>query len=184
MRNLKEINKKRQTDSKNIWRPSPGKNWNKTYGYQNLEERLAVEFERAKRYDRPLSLVVIDLDNVELVQNTRGDQFAEFIFEECMKLFKQSTRKVDIVCKDAGERLVVILPETDREKSVVPAERIRHIIEVHKFELGDQSLQTTVSIGISSFPEDASSEDDLIAHAVFALCEAKQRGGNCVVQCR
>ena len=135
-----------------------------------FNELIKIEFNRIKRTPSFLSLLMLDIDNFKNYNDTQGHQAGDILLKDAAKVFKNSVRTVDIVCRYGGEEFVVILPYTDKKGAQVIAERLRMQTGLY--------LPTTVSIGVSTAPEDADEITQLIEKADNALYQAKKSGKN------
>ncbi|MDD4939064.1 MAG: sensor domain-containing diguanylate cyclase [Candidatus Omnitrophica bacterium] len=150
--------------------------WNHGY-FQYL---LQSELEKAKVTKKPLTLIMIDIDNFKVYNDALGHQSGDKILKALATLIKNQSRKMDYVCRYGGEEFTVILPQTDKKESFLIAERLRSDIEKFPF-LNEEMLpdnKLTVSIGISSYPEDCLTPADLVSLTDKALYTAKQKGKN------
>ncbi len=150
--------------------------WNHGY-FQYL---LQTEIEKAKATKTPLSLIMLDIDNFKIYNDSLGHQAGDKILKELATLLKQQSRKMDYVCRYGGEEFTIILPQTDKKESFLIAERLRMDIEKHAF-VREEILprkKLTISLGLTTFPEDGQSPSDLIASSDKALYGAKQKGKN------
>jgi diguanylate cyclase (GGDEF)-like protein len=146
-----------------------------------FNKRIQYEFQRAGRYDKPLALLILDIDHFKNINDTFGHPFGDEVLREIAKLLLDSVREVDIVARYGGEEIVVAMPETDQENALVVAERIRSVIESHTISKGQQKASVTVSLGLAVCPADCiSSVDDLLKAADDALYLAKKDGRNCI----
>lgn len=152
-----------------------------------FNRRIFEEFTRAKRYDHPLSLLMIDIDNFKMVNDTHGHQAGDKVLKAVAQSAVRCTRnQIDTMARYGGEEFAVILPETDGEGALQFAERIRQGVEsmvtpVTSKKDGPINLRVEVSIGVATFPEHAKSHGDLIFAADNALYSAKEGGRNLVV---
>ena len=153
--------------------------WN--YRYMNM--RLAQEVERAIRFSRALSVLVIDIDHFKQINDRFGHQRGDAILAELANRAVSETRgQVDTVARYGGEEFVLILPETPLEGGLVVADKIRESIATKPFGAsGEEPITVTVSIGVSCFPKHGTKPQMLIRAADQALYEAKGRGRNRVV---
>ena len=153
--------------------------WN--YRYMNM--RLAQEVERAIRFSRALSVLVIDIDHFKQINDRFGHQRGDAILAELANRAVSETRgQVDTVARYGGEEFVLILPETPLEGGLVVAEKIRDSIASSPFGAsGEEPITVTVSIGVACFPNHGTKPQMLIRAADQALYEAKGRGRNRVV---
>jgi len=150
--------------------------WNHGY-FQYL---LQSELEKAKITQCPLSLIVLDIDNFKIYNDTLGHQSGDKILKTLATLIKNQSRKMDYVCRYGGEEFTIILPETQKKEAFLIAERLRMDIERHAFVNEEimPNKKLTASMGLSSFPEDGFSPSELISHSDKALYAAKQKGKN------
>ncbi len=140
---------------------------------------LDKEFQRTKRFNAPLSLVMIDIDNFKAVNDNYGHQFGDVILQEVADLVRKSVRSIDLAARYGGEEFAVILPETDEEGARVFAERLRIKIAQAKYCYQETVLPVTVSMGIATFPRHkAENKDQLIRFADRALYYSKATGKN------
>lgn len=153
------------------------------FNHRHFYSRAEIEFERAKRYNEPFSLLMLDVDNFKHYNDKYGHPSGDKLLETIGSLIRTHTRSSDIACRYGGEEFAILLPETDKSHAVMAAEKIRRIIQSHEFPhrktqpLGD----ITVSIGVASYPADEKGVkkiSELIEKADNALYEAKNRGKN------
>jgi len=148
--------------------------WN--HGY--FQYMLQAELEKAKATQAPLSLVMLDIDDFKVYNDTLGHQAGDKILKELALLLKNQSRKMDYVCRYGGEEFTIILPLTDEKEAFMIAERLRENIKRHSF-IHEEILpnkKLTVSLGLSSFPKNGSLPSDLIRSSDKALYEAKHKG--------
>lgn len=143
---------------------------------RSLQATVAVEFYRARRYGRPLTLLLIDVDNFKAVNNRYGHPAGDVVLWEVSQVIRRSLRATDVVGRWGGEEYLVILPETTGEGGAEVAERIRGAIERHQFTAGPG--HQTVSIGVAADADDIRSSDALVGAADQALYGAKSHGPN------
>lgn len=135
------------------------------------------EFQRAQRYGSTFSLILVDVDFFKAVNDSFGHHVGDNILIEMAKLLKASIRTSDIIGRWGGEEFLIICPNTTSNETSLLAEKIRHKIEMHSFNLIGQK---TCSFGVSEFKID-DKEDDIFQRADAALYKAKQNGRNRVV---
>ena len=145
-----------------------------------LTIRLVAELERVRRYNSPLTMLMVDLDHFKRVNDTYGHLVGDEVLRGISEILQRSVRTVDMVARYGGEEFVVVLPETGEQGAVVFAERIRERVEEHRFDAQrSEGAKVTVSIGVSSFPAPhVETAEDLFARADAALYRAKERGRN------
>jgi len=149
-----------------------------------FEENLTIEFRRALRYQRDLSLLLLDIDHFKKVNDTWGHQQGDAVLEAIGGLLKGSFRDLDSVCRYGGEELCAILPETVGEAARSKAEYLRRKIEELEVPLctdATKSMKITVSIGVAYVSKTTLSEDQLLREADQALYECKSSGRNRVI---
>ncbi len=136
------------------------------------------EFLRATRYDRPSSLVVIDIDNFKDINDRYGHPAGDAVLVSIASACMATMRRSDIFGRVSGGQFGLLLPETDGEEAQDAAERIRRMIEGTIVETDRAALRTTVSCGIAPIPALAEGVATWLAEADIALYEAKQFGRN------
>ncbi len=147
-----------------------------------LTQALTRELEVARRYKRPFSLMLVDIDHFKKVNDTVGHTAGDLALQHLVEKISASLRQIDEVFRYGGEEFVVLLAQTDKESAMLVAERIRESLVNAPLVLNDTPLKLTVSIGVSSYRRD-DSEDCLFNRADRALYQAKRSGRNCVVCC-
>lgn len=148
--------------------------YNRRYFQQALERELS----RAKRYGTDLSIAMFDIDHFKKINDVYGHQFGDKILVEISDIARNSFRRTDYVTRYGGEEFVLILPETNIEKALIPIERLRKRIEDENFVYGDCFVKATISVGIANLTSDIKSDRDLIKKADTALYTAKENGRN------
>lgn len=152
------------------------------YNYRYFRTVLVQEFKRAKRYERPITILMMDIDSFKMYNDSYGHQQGDYVLRKIAELIRNAVRDVDLVMRYGGEEFVAVLPETTLQDGMVIAERIRQNIADFPFE--NQETQPhgiiSVSIGVAGFPRDADSDVELIQHADDALYAAKKTRSNCV----
>ena len=150
--------------------------WNHGYFQYLLQE----EMERAKATKTPLSLMMIDIDDFKIYNDTQGHQTGDKILKDLALFLKNHSRKMDLVCRYGGEEFTVILPQTDSDEAFLIAERIRQDVEKQYF-FHEEILpgkRLTVSIGMATYPEDGAAPSELVSYSDKTLYEAKHKGKN------
>lgn len=146
-------------------------------GYMAIQ--FQKEFDRSRRYERPLSILMIDLDNFKKINDTYGHQTGDQTLEAVARILSSRSRIHDICARYGGEEFAVLLPETDVEGAMVIAERLRKAIEEHEFVTRGPRIRCTVSIGVAHLGgESDSTMEGMIAAADKALLQAKRDGKN------
>ncbi len=150
------------------------------YNHNYFYKRLAEEFSRASRYDSPLSLIMMDIDDFKQINDLYGHRVGDVVLQQIAGLLKDSVRKADIVARYGGEEFAAILPSTSIEGAIEEAERIRERLERHSFDEIPQK-KITISIGIAAYDKKTVMNlGQFVNMADRALYEAKKCGKNCV----
>lgn len=147
------------------------------YHHKYFMMRLREEMERAKRYQRGLSLLMLDIDYFKTINDVCGHLAGDKVLVGLANLIKGNGRNVDVVARYGGEEFAVILPDTNQEGAWTMAKRLRERAESTAF---DGNLKITVSIGVASLesPLKKIEPEDLVATADKALYQAKKNGRN------
>jgi|GEM_PF-439923 len=149
------------------------------YNHRHLQDFLTKEFERARRYARPLSFIMGDIDHFKSVNDTYGHEMGDLVLKEIAKLLILSVREVDLVARYGGEEFAIVLPETPIESASNTAERLRVRVEKNRIKTPKGNLQVTLSLGISCLNGlNYRTKDELIRAADEALYKAKKEGRN------
>jgi len=153
------------------------------YNRHFYDTQVSVEIERATRSGNEVSMLVIDLDDFKKVNDELGHKKGDEALSIVADLIKKNLRKVDLPFRYGGEEFVILLPGTSEFESVHTAERLRRVIaEYGGFkDLVGNPRTVTVSVGVSVFPDTASSADELFDQADAAMFRAKDVGKNRVV---
>ncbi|OGX44709.1 MAG: hypothetical protein A3G38_00225 [Omnitrophica WOR_2 bacterium RIFCSPLOWO2_12_FULL_51_8] len=150
--------------------------WN--HGY--FQAILQSELEKARAAKTPLTLIMLDIDDFKVYNDSLGHQAGDSILKQLGALLKNQSRKMDYVCRYGGEEFTIILPGTEKKEAYLIAERLRQDIEkqgfIHEEILPQKKL--TVSIGLAAFPENGLNPSELIAASDKALYQAKNKGKN------
>ncbi len=152
------------------------------FNYRYFTDKLAEEQRRAARYDQPLSLIMLDIDHFKKINDTFGHEAGNLILKELSRVAYSCVRDTDVFARYGGEEFSIILPQTTLSEAQQIASRIRESIERTRFHVGEGLARqmVTVSVGLTSFPENGKSQDDLIQLADQALYRAKGSGRNIV----
>ena len=146
--------------------------------HRTFHEDLEEEIKRARRFNRYLTLLLIDIDYFKKFNDTYGHQEGDAALKQLAGIIRQNSRSIDSAARYGGEEFTIILSETNLEGGIKTAERIINEINTHSFDVMGMEAHLTVSIGISIFPDDAINKEGLIKAADEALYLAKRTGGN------
>jgi diguanylate cyclase (GGDEF)-like protein len=150
------------------------------YNHKFFHQLLQTEISRAQRYGGELSLLMVDVDHFKNYNDGNGHPMGDAALQKVAWILSQGCRDVDSVARYGGEEFAVIAPQTPRAGAVELAERLRANTEAADFQKAEvmPSGKFTISIGVASYPEDASSKSQLIERADQALYVAKTGGRN------
>ncbi len=148
--------------------------------FNRREFRVVAEKEimRSRRYGRPLSILMMDIDHFKIINDSFGHAAGDKALQHLTKLCLTSLRTMDVIARWGGEEFVVMLPETGYKGAMIIAERLRKIIETVEFTHNNNKIDITVSIGVSSFKQGDDSVDILLSRSDEAMYKAKQAGRN------
>lgn len=144
-------------------------------------EKLDEEIARSKKFKLGFSFLMVDIDHFKSFNDNYGHLVGDAILKEVTKTIKESIRQIDFMGRYGGEELSVVLTETNKEESLLIAERIREAVETRLIAAYDENLKVTISIGVSLFPAVATDRLTIIDKADQALYLAKQSGRNKVL---
>ena len=148
-----------------------------------VDDRFAVELSRARRYDKVLTVAVIDADRFKLLNDTHGHQAGDLALQKIGALLHDTFRQSDTVGRYGGEEFVVILPETDMTAAQQKMEFLRESVANTPISVATsgEKVKVTISAGLASFPQDGESAAELFALADERMFQAKGQGRNRVV---
>jgi diguanylate cyclase (GGDEF)-like protein len=143
-----------------------------------FQELLSLEVEEGRRYNYPVGLVMLDVDNFKSFNDTYGHQQGDVVLKRVARVLRDNSREVDAAARYGGEEMALILPHTDLEGSYAIAERVRVAVEALRVPTidGDGQLRVTASVGVAVSTD--WDKDGLIADADAALYRAKREGKN------
>ena len=149
----------------------------------SVDDRFAIELSRAHRYEKPLTIAVIDADRFKSLNDTHGHQAGDLMLRKIGELLRDTFRLSDTAARYGGEEFMVILPETNMEAAQRKLESLREIVAGTPIELPRRAekIQVTISAGLASFPEDGEDAAELFAVADLRMFQAKREGRNRVV---
>ena len=153
------------------------------YNYGYFQRHLKFEIARSKRNRTMLSLIYVDIDHFKNFNDTFGHPVGDQLLRKFTKVLQNGIREVDLLARLGGEEFAVLLPDTNKRGAVILAEKLRELIEKTEFMGNTQQpvVHKTVSLGIATYPEDATDGDELVRKADDALYQAKEGGRNQVI---
>jgi diguanylate cyclase (GGDEF)-like protein/putative nucleotidyltransferase with HDIG domain len=153
------------------------------FNARHFAASLNEELQRAERFERPLSLVMADLDLLRDINNTYGHLAGDAVLQGIAEVFRAQLRHYDVPARFGGEEFAILLPETPPDQAFEIAERIRRTVadKTYDVETSSEPIRATVSIGVAAFPRDGSDANELIHQADLAVYRAKLQGRNRVL---
>lgn len=142
---------------------------------------IARELARCARHQQPLALILIDIDHFKAINDQQGHQAGDLVLTALADLLSLHSRASDLVCRFGGEEFLVALPNTDLHVAAERAEQYRAALAGIRLDWQGNQLTSTVSLGVSVFPDHGTELDVLLRHADLALYRAKHLGRNQVV---
>ena len=146
------------------------------YNRRYLDEILPLELARAQRKGYPLSIIMLDIDFFKKVNDNFGHKAGDDVIIGMGHLLQSQTRDSDCVSRYGGDEFVVVMPEMSAEHALQRAELWREAFKAMVYKIGEKVVQVTVSLGVSTFPENGSDSDTLLKKADAALYQAKTTG--------
>jgi two-component system cell cycle response regulator len=150
------------------------------YNHRYFQDHLTHELYRCQRHDDVFSLIFLDVDHFKKYNDTHGHLAGDKLLRQLAEIFHKAFRRSDVVARYGGEEFVIILPKTPKPNAVKAGEKIRQYVESFPFE-GQETQpggKLTISVGISSYPEDGRDRTLLIGSADEAMYRAKNGGRN------
>ena len=147
------------------------------YNRHHFNHVLKQEFERCQRYNRPLSLIIVDIDNFKEINDRYGHICGDEVINQYGTMLKDNVRSTDILARFGGDEFAIIMPETNTQQAMIVTKKIEALCNKRKFLLEQDEIQVTISIGLAEMilDEDLKPED-LIHKADSAMYQAKNQG--------
>ena len=147
------------------------------YNVRHVMQRLREEMEHATRSNESVSLLVIDGDSMKMVNDRYGHSDGNRVLVEITSAMRSSLRLSDVLGRFGGDEFIVVLPGTNAHEAMIAAERLRKAVGSHDFRNSwGEPIKATVSVGVATYPENATNAEDLFRAADRALYSAKQAG--------
>lgn len=151
------------------------------YNRRTMDRCLRDELARAIRYDRPLSLIWLDIDHFKLINDRYGHPVGDAVLRQVSDLLWRQLRATDCIARYGGEELIVAMPELPLNDAIEAGERLRSSIEQTPLDGGDgDPINLTVSVGVASYPDHGMTLEQLYRAADNAMYKSKETGRNTV----
>lgn len=145
---------------------------------RTILQRIRAEIARSRRSGQMTSVLMMDLDNFKLFNDTLGHQAGDELLVSFSELLRRACRETDVVARQSGDEFIVLLPETNPADAIIVAQRIHDALAASAWYYpGQSSVHVTTSIGVATFPLDAGDDETLLRRADSAMYRAKANGG-------
>jgi len=149
------------------------------FNYRFVKRQLEIEVQRAHRYEKPLSICIIDIDHFKDINDQYGHQTGDQVLKEVARILTQSTRSVDFVGRYAGDEFVIIFPDTSLQDAVRLCERIRKTVADQVLSAQEKTFHVSLSMGLADFDsKKRASAETLLEASDLRLYQAKRAGRN------
>jgi len=146
------------------------------YNRRFFEKQIAGELDRATRYEKALSVIMLDIDHFKKLNDEFGHLLGDEVLKQVSNIFRTQLRRLDFICRYGGEEFAIILPETGGEDALGVADKVRRMIEAHSFPGVPRPV--TISLGVAECPAHGVTRDTLVKSADQALYASKLGGRN------
>jgi diguanylate cyclase (GGDEF)-like protein/putative nucleotidyltransferase with HDIG domain len=153
------------------------------FNARHFGAELREELSRAERFERPMSIIMADLDLLRDINNAYGHLAGDAVLNGIAQIFRKQLRHYDVPARFGGEEFAILLPETGPEQAMEIAERIRRAVaeQLFQVETSSEPIRATISLGVAGYPKDGSDSNELIHQADLAVYRAKLQGRNRVL---
>lgn len=149
------------------------------YNHRYFQEQIRLMIDSSKRYGNPFSLIILDIDFFKQFNDTFGHQAGDAVLRQVAQTLKKNIRSTDIACRYGGEEMSIILPKTGHDIALFTANKICTRVSAKQFKLsGGRDTSVTISLGVSTYPVDGETAEELIEAADRRLYNAKNSGRN------
>lgn len=154
------------------------------YNRRYLEKSLQRLIAESKRYDVPLSLIMLDIDFFKKINDDYGHQAGDEVLIKTSRKLEKTCRDSDILARFGGEEFIILLPHTNLKQAIIASEKCRKVLESEDFVLNMltpiKTINVTASFGVATYSNQTNTPDSLIQSADKLLYQAKENGRNCV----
>jgi diguanylate cyclase (GGDEF)-like protein len=147
------------------------------YNRRATQQILIKQFNQFKRYNSVCSLILLDIDHFKTVNDNYGHETGDKVLQDVTEILKTQLRKTDTLGRWGGEEFLCVLPNTNQEKAIEVAEKLRSAVAKNKIV----NIACTISLGVKMFDSNDNTVDEAIKHADDVLYKAKHNGRNGVV---
>ncbi|MBC7876558.1 MAG: diguanylate cyclase [Anaerolineales bacterium] len=148
------------------------------FNRRHLDEMLVIELSRSKRAGTPLTILMLDIDHFKNINDTYGHQVGDTVLQTVARTLSTNVRAGDIVCRYGGEEFTLVFPGMKAIDGHARAEVLRTLVALQTINDKGRTIRVTISIGGSVYPQDGTSNEELMSLADHALYQAKQNGRN------
>lgn len=149
------------------------------YNHRYFQDTLRKQIDSSKRYEQKFSLIILDIDFFKKFNDQYGHQIGDEVLRTVSNILKKNTRTTDYVCRYGGEEMSIILPQTSKTEALINAQRICDAVANTPLKISNnKEVNITISLGVSTFPENGETPQKLIEYADQALYNAKENGRN------
>ena len=152
------------------------------YNMRSVYQRIDHELERGRRFNRPVCVVMMDMDKFKSVNDGHDHLFGSFVISQVGAIVREQIRNIDLGARYGGDEFLIMLTETHKQGARIFCERLRGVIEETLFKSGKDEIRLTASLGfaVTSHGDQITNSRELVRSADLALYEAKRSGRNCV----
>ncbi len=149
------------------------------YNHRYFQDQMKRQIAQCQRYDSEFSMIIVDIDHFKSFNDTYGHQAGDAVLRQVAQTLKTNSRSTDIVCRYGGEEMSIILTNTGKEEALIKAHNVCNAVAERIFKLSaTQTVHVTISVGVSTFPEDGETPQQIIEIADQGLYYAKEHGRN------
>lgn len=149
------------------------------YNHRYFQDQMRRQIASCQRYKNEFSMIIVDIDHFKSFNDTYGHQAGDAVLRQVAQTLKNNSRSTDIVCRYGGEEMSIILTNTDKEEAIIKAHKVCDAVAERIFKLSaTQTVHVTISVGVSTFPEDGETPQQIIEIADQGLYYAKEHGRN------